>query len=48
MFLLTSRTEGPLHRVGPGDMTHRLLCNFDVPALVLPQLFELRKPVENK
>lgn len=48
MFLLASSTEGPLHRVVLGDMTHRLLRNSDVPALVLPRLFELREPVENK
>jgi nucleotide-binding universal stress UspA family protein len=47
MFVLASSTEGPLHRVVMGDMTHRLLRNSDVPALVLPRLFELRNPEDN-
>ena len=42
VFVLASSTEGPLHRVVLGDMTHRILRNSDVPALVLPRRFSLR------
>lgn len=42
LFVLASSTEGPLHRVVLGDMTHRILRHCDVPALVLPRHFSLR------
>jgi len=42
LLCLASSTEGPLHRVVLGDMTHKILRASDVPAIVLPRRFELR------
>ena len=42
LLCLASSIEGPLHRVVLGDMTHKILRNSDVPAIVLPRAFELR------
>lgn len=42
LLCLASSSEGPLHRVVMGDITHKILRNSDVPAIVLPRRFELR------
>lgn len=42
LLCLASSTEGPIHRVVLGDLTHRILRASDVPAIVLPRAFELR------
>lgn len=42
LLCLASSTDGPVHRVVLGDMTHKILRNSDVPAVVLPRAFELR------